>query len=183
VIGRPSGLTLSSVRAGLPVGEAGGSAQRAGSAAFTLDAQLWGFDREADFVRRQTDLVRGAAEAPESERAARRLDLARFYMARDFRAEATGVLDVLLADDPSKADAAPALVLRAIADTAMGHSAAALKDLADPAVGDQFDAPVWRGLAYAGQGKWPEAHEGFKNLDATVATMPIELQRVVYRAA
>jgi tetratricopeptide (TPR) repeat protein len=183
VIGRPSGLTLSSGRAGMSVGEPGHPAQRAASASFALDAQLWGFDREADFVRRQTDLVRGAAEAPEADRAARRLDLARFYLARDLWAEAKGVLDVLLAEDHPKADAAPALVLRAIAETAMGRSAAAFKDLANPVVGDQFDAPVWRGLAYAGQGKWPEAHEGFKNLDATAATMPIELQRVVYRAA
>jgi hypothetical protein len=183
VIGRPSGLTLSSVRAGLSVGEPGDAGQRAGSASFALDAQLWGFDREADFVRRQTELVRGAADAPEAERTARRLDLARFYLARDLYAEAKGVLDVLLAEDHPKAHAAPALVLRAIAETAMGRGVEALKDLANPAVGDQFDAAVWRGLAYAGQGKWPEAHEGFKNLDATVASMPIELQRAVYRAA
>jgi tetratricopeptide (TPR) repeat protein len=183
VIGRPSGLTLSSVGAAAPVGDPADPLQRAGAVSFTVDAQLWGFDRAADFVRRQTELVRGAAEAPESERVSRRLDLARFYLARDLCWEAKGVLDVMLADDHLKADTASALVLRAIAATAMGHNADALKDLANPAVGDQFDAPVWRALAYAGLNKWPEAHEGFKNIDAAVATMPLELQRAVYRAA
>ena len=182
VISRPSGLTLSSLGGAVAADEAGEGARR-GSATFTVDAQLWGFDREADFVRRQAELTRSAAEAPESQRSARRLDLARFYLARDLNAEAKSVLDVVLADEHPKADAVPALVLRAIAATAMGRNADALKDLANPAVGDQFDAPLWRALAYAGEGKWPEAREGFKNVEAAVATMPIELQRPLYRAA
>jgi tetratricopeptide (TPR) repeat protein len=65
----------------------------------------------------------------------------------------------------------------------MGRPADALKDLAHPAVGDHFDAPLWRSLAYAGLGKWPEARQGFKNVEAAIATLPIELQRAVTRAA
>jgi tetratricopeptide (TPR) repeat protein len=181
VIERPSGLNLSGAGAGISVDAAGDGSRLAKS--FTLDAQLWGFDREADFMRRQAELVRSAAQAPEPERPARRLELARFYLARELYAEAKGVLDVLLATDLPKTDAAAALVLRAITATLMGRDADALKDFANPAVGDQFDAPVWRALAYAGQGKWPEARQGFKNIDAAIATMPIELQRVVDRAA
>jgi len=182
VIGRPSGLTLSSASAG-GSGAAPGDPARPPSASFALDTQLWGFDREADFVRRQAELVRGAAAAPDAERAGRRLDLARFYLARELHAEAKGVLDVLLAEDHPKDTAAPALVLRAIAAALMGRGAAALKDLTSPAVGDQFDAPVWRAFAYAGQGKWPEANQGFTNTEAAVATLPLELQRLVDCAA
>jgi tetratricopeptide (TPR) repeat protein len=181
VIGRPSGLTLSSASAGS--GAAPDDPARPPSASFALDTQLWGFDREADFVRRQAELVRGAATAPDAERAGRRLDLARFYLARELHAEAKGVLDVVLAEDHPKDTAAPALVLRAIAAALMGRGAAVLKDLTNPAVGDQFDAPVWRAFAYAGQGKWPEAHQGFTNTEAAVATLPVELQRLVDRAA
>jgi tetratricopeptide (TPR) repeat protein len=180
VIARPGGLNLSGV-GGSP--EGGEGAGRAGAASFTLDAQLWGFDREADFVRRQMELMRSAAEAPELERTARRLELARFYLARGLYPEAKGVLDVALAKDVPKGEAAPALVLRAIAATLMGRSADALKDLANPAVGDHFDAPLWRSFANADLGKWPEARQGFKNVEASTATLPIELQRVVTRAA
>ena len=57
----------------------------------------------------------------------------------------------------------------------------ALKDLADPSVGDQHDAPLWRALAYARQGRWAQARESFKTMDAAVATLPVELQRVALK--
>ena len=57
----------------------------------------------------------------------------------------------------------------------------ALKDLSDPAVGDQHDAPLWRALAYARQGKWGQARDGFKRSEASVATLPVELQRVALK--
>src|SRR5262249_4415558 len=150
VIARPGGLNLSGAGTGVPLDAADEGARRAGAPSFTLDTQLWGFDREADFVRRQTELMRGAADAPEVGRTARRIELARFYLARELYPETKGVLDVALAKDVPKGEAGPALVLRAIADYLMGRPADALKDLANPAVGDRFDAPLWRSLAYAG---------------------------------
>ena len=54
----------------------------------------------------------------------------------------------------------------------------ALKELSNPQVGNQLDAPIWRAIAYAGQGKWPEAHAAFKNVDAAIGALPIELQRM-----
>ena len=57
----------------------------------------------------------------------------------------------------------------------------ALKDLADPSIGDQHDAPLWRALAYAKQGKWGQARDSFRSADAAVATLPVELQRVALK--
>ena len=57
----------------------------------------------------------------------------------------------------------------------------ALGDLANPAVGEQHDASLWRALAYARQGKWSQAREGFKTVEAAIATLPIELQRVALK--
>ena len=65
-----------------------------------LDAQSWGFDRQADFTRRKMDLILAAADAPEAKRLPARCDLARFYLARDMFAEAKAVLDVAVADNP-----------------------------------------------------------------------------------
>ena len=59
----------------------------------------------------------------------------------------------------------------------------ALKDLNSPMVGNQNDAPLWRALASAKQGKWPEAREGLRKSEAAIAALPIELQREIFMEA
>jgi hypothetical protein len=68
-----------------------------------------------------------------------------------------------------------------VAEIMMNRPDDALKDLADPAVGDQHDASLWRALAYARQGKWARARDGFRTSEAAVATLPVELQRVALK--
>ena len=87
VVGRPGGLTLST---GIQTAR-----RAAGPQPATFDTQLWGFDRQGDYNKRQTQLMRIAAASPEPKKAAARLDLARFYLARELYAEAKAVLDVL----------------------------------------------------------------------------------------
>ena len=146
-----------------------------------FDSQLWGFDQQASYTERQSKLVAAAAAAPDNKRLAPRLDLARFYVARDMYPEAKGVLDVALADERSASEQGSATVLRAVTEIMMNRPDDALKDLADPSIGDQHDAPLWRALAYAKQGKWGQARDGFKSADAAVATLPVELQRVALK--
>jgi tetratricopeptide (TPR) repeat protein len=173
VVSRPSGLTLSTSLQTLLHGS--------GLRPETFDSQLWGFDRQASYIERQSNLIAAAAAAPENKRLVPRLDLARFYIARDMYPEAKGVLDVALADERPAAEGVSAMVLRAVAEIMMNRPDDALKDLADPAVGDQHDAPLWRALAYARQGKWAQARDGFKNVEAAMATLPIELQRTALK--
>lgn len=175
VIGRPGGLTLS-----------GAAPSGRNSAAFrplVFDTQLWGFDRQSAFTERQYKLIAAAADASEGKRAIPRLELARFYLAREMFVEAKGVLDIAIADDRPTADDPTALVLRAIANIMLDRPDVALKDLADPIIGDQHDAPLWRAFAYARQGKWAEARQGFKNVEASIATLPLELQRLALKEA
>ncbi len=173
VIDRPSGLTLSPALQTLLRGR--------GSRPTTFDSQIWGSDREGSYIERQANLIYAAAQAPENKRMTPRLDLARFYLARDMYSEAKGVLDVALsADKPAREDVS-AIVLRAITEVMMDRPDDALKDLSDPAVGDQHDAPLWRSLAFAQQGQWARARQGFKGVEAAVATLPIELQRVALK--
>jgi tetratricopeptide (TPR) repeat protein len=173
VISRPNGLTLSSAAQTLLHGN--------GLRADMFDSQIWGVDRESSYWERQGHLMAAAAAAPENKRFAPRIDLARFYLARDMYPEAKGVLDVVLADDRPGADGVSATVLRSIAEVMMNRPEDALKDLGEPGVGDQHDAALWRALAYARQGKWPQAREGFKTAEITVATLPIELQRITLK--
>ena len=174
VISRPGGLTLSSSLQSVQRGTALHPAM--------FDAQLWGLDRQSPYSERQSKLVAAAADAPAHKRLLPRLDLARFYIARDMYPEAKGVVDVALAEDHPAAEDVSANVLRAISEVMMNRPDDALKDLSNPAIGDQHDAPLWRALAYSCQGKWAQARDGFKNAEAAVATLPIELQRVTLRS-
>jgi tetratricopeptide (TPR) repeat protein len=175
IITRPSGLTLS----------AGGEGNaRGGGTTFqrqVLDTQTWGFDRQANFSERSSQLLSAAAEAPEAKRLLARTDLARFYLAHDMIYEAKAVLDVALADQPPTLENPSAVVLRAVCNIMIGRPDVGLKDLANPFVGNQQDAALWRALAYAKLGKWADAREGFRSTEAAIGTLPLELQRNVMK--
>ena len=169
-VSRPGGLSISSTAL---------SPQQVAPSfrSLTFDTQLWGFDRQAKFSDRQGELIGIAAAATESKRRQARLNLARFYLARDMAAEAKAVLEVAYSDQRGSEDVTGG-VLKAIANVLLDRPDEALKELSNPQIGDQQDAPIWRAIAHARQGKWPEARDGFKNVDAAMGALPIELQRI-----
>ena len=174
-ITRPGGLSLSATAIGQP--------QLASNfRALSFDTQLWTYDRQAKFNARQAELVQIAAMAPVNQRKEARFNLARFYLAREMSAEAKAVLEVALADKKAAEDVT-GTVLKAVADVMLERPDEALKELSNPWVGNQLDAPIWRAIVYARQGKWPEAQAGFKSVDSGIATLPTELQRVALRDA
>ena len=151
--------------------------------AMTFDSKAWQLDRDADYNKRQFELVRAAAEAPFTSRNAARLDLARFYLSRQFYPEAKAVLDTMIADDRPTADDPAPLVLRAVTNIMLGRADAAQKDLANPVVGNQNDAPLWRALAFARAGKWAEARDAFRTVEGALGALPLELQRMALKDA
>jgi tetratricopeptide (TPR) repeat protein len=175
VISRPDGLTLSSS------GFSGKQAEV--SRSFTFDPQTWGFDRQAAFYPRQAELIASAASAPETRRRDARLDLARFYLARDLVTEAKAVIDVVLQDEPPNTDDVTGKLMMAITNVMLDRPNDALKGLASPMVGDQQDAPLWRAVALAQQGRWEDAREAFKASAPLLGTIPVELQRLVMLSA
>lgn len=175
-LGRPGGLTLSLAAPTSP--QQGQPLRTAGFRPLLIDNQLWGFDRQSEFLERRDQLVRVAAEAQPQKRTDARLELARFLLAREMYYEAKAVLDVTVGDDRIAAEDPSALVLRALAAIMMGRADEGLKDLANPVVGNQQAAPLWRALALMRQGKWADAREAFKAGEGAMATLPLELQRV-----
>ena len=176
VITRPGGLSLSSASV---------SRDNSGSITFApvmFDTQTWGFDRQAKFTDREGELIARAAAAPEAKRRAARLDLARFYLARDMAAEAKGVLDVVTADE-REGEGVTGTILKSIANVMLGRADEALKELSGPQIGNNNDAPIWRAMAYAHQGRFAEAREGFRGSEVAIGALPIELQRVAKREA
>ncbi|HEY1474458.1 MAG TPA: tetratricopeptide repeat protein [Pseudolabrys sp.] len=176
-ITRPDGLSLSPTEID-PQGQQLASNFRAQS----LDPQLWTFDRTAKFDARQAELVRIAAMAPAAMRKEARFNLARFYLAREMSAEAKAVLTVALADKKDAEDIT-GTVLKGVADLMLERPEEALKELSNPLVGDQLDAPIWRAIASARLGKWRDAQAAFKNVDSAISALPIELQRLALRSA
>ena len=173
-ISRPAGLSLSATALGQ-------QPLATNFRAYTFDTQLWGYDRDAPFNARQAELIRLAAAAPVSKRRHARLNLARFYLAKDMAPEAKAVLDVALSDQHS--DDVTGSVLTAVADVMLDRPEEALKVLAKPQVGNQQDAPVWRAIALARQGKWADAQKIFKTISAAIGALPIELQRMAMKEA
>jgi tetratricopeptide (TPR) repeat protein len=132
---------------------------------------------------RKDALVAAVAAAEPDQRRSTRIDLARFYMSRGMYPEAKGVLDLVLADFKSGLEDPVALVVHSIANTLIGRPELGLKDLANPAIGTNYDSQLWKALAYARQGKWADAREKFKNVEFAISSLPSELQQILISEA
>ena len=174
-ISRPDGLSLSATSLGQ-------QQVSVSFRAYTFDTQLWGFDRDLPFNARQSELIGLAAGAPLTKRRQARLNLARFYLAKDMAPEGKAVLDVALSDQRGSDDVTGS-VLTAVADVMLDRPDDALKELGKPQVGNQQDAPIWRAIAYARQGRWAEARDIFKTVGAAIGALPVELQRMALKEA
>ncbi len=97
--------------------------------------------------------------------------------------EAKGVLDLALADTKPGLEDPVVLIVHSVASILMGRPAQGLQDLANPAIGTNYDSQLWKALADARQGKWAEAREKFKNVEFAITSLPIDLQRIVIAEA
>ncbi len=104
-------------------------------------------------------------------------------MSRGMYWEAKGAADLALADAKPGSEDSIALMVRVVANILIGRPEQALKDLANPVIGANYDSQLWKALAYARQGKWAEAREKFKNVEFAITSLPIELQRIVIAEA
>jgi tetratricopeptide (TPR) repeat protein len=168
-LGKPGGLMLSPVDA---------TAERAPTAVRPIfDIDEWRKNQDGDFMARQSQLIAAAGAAEPESRARARLDLAVFYMSRGLYQEAKAETEFLLVD--TKAEEPVALVVHAIASILVGRPGQGLKELDNPAIGNNYDSQLWKALAFARQGKWADAREKFKNVEFAIASLPFELQRIV----
>ena len=175
ILGRPGGLTLSSAEVG---------AARAPTAARPIfDVAEWRKNQEENFTARLDALVAAASAAEPDPRAPARIDLARFYMSRGMYHEARAVLDLAMADAKPGAEDPVVLIVHAVASILIGRPGQGLKDLANPAIGSNYDSQLWKALAYVRQGKWADAREKFKNAEFAITSLPIDLQRIVVSEA
>ncbi len=175
ILGRPGGLTLSSADVAV---------DRASTAVRPIfDIGEWRKNQQENYIARERTLLSAAAMAEPNQRTPARLDLARFYLARGMYWEAKGILDLALGDAKRGLEDPIALTVHSVASALMGRPEQAMKDLANPAIGTNYDLQLWKALACARLGKWAEAREKFKNVEFTITSLPIELQRIVIMEA
>lgn len=171
MLGRPGGLTLSSADV---------AAERATAAVKPLfDTDEWQKNQSENFLKQLDGLIAAAASATAEQLPQARLDLANFYMARGMYDEAHGVSNLILSDSKRGSEQAAVVMIHAVASILIGRPAQGLKDLANPVIGNGYDSQLWKGLAFAREGKWAEAREKFKNAEFAVATLPADLQRII----
>lgn len=170
ILGKKGGLTLSPVDI---------SAERAPTAVRPVfSPEGWRKGQSENFMARQSDLIAAISAVEPALRSLPRLDLAQFYMSRAMYHEAKAVTELMLSDPLNKEESG-ALIMHAIASILIGRPAQGLKDLANPVIGNSHDSQLWKALAYARQGKWADAREKFKNVEFAIASLPLDIQRIV----
>lgn len=130
------------------------------SEAGLFDFDAWRGEGAAYLPNRQQLLTDVAAASPELlDR--RRLELARFYLARGNAMEARGVLDIVLESQPGLQDQPEIRALRAAIDVLGGEPERGRETLSDPIFDGLREAALWRGLASARMGEWTAAGRSF----------------------
>ncbi len=158
VLVRPEGMALS--------GLTGSDEMEAGAAVAPgfIDFKSWQLGPKADFTNNLNKLRRKAAIelGDTNNKITARVDLARFLVAWDLGAEASGVIRQLRSDVPALERSPELLALEGIATLMGGHGKAALDLLSEPEIAEDPAAQLWAGLAAQMSGNPSEARVRFE---------------------
>lgn len=165
-VSAPEGLSVS-----LPNDVAGRVVEHKSEYLFS-DIASWSGGSIDNFEKTKHLHLRRILVAPEDQRNEARLNLARFYIANGMAADAMGVIDVVLKQNPKLAESLEVRALRGAAHYQMGHYALAAREFDHPdMVGDPSVAP-WRGGIAAARGDWLKSYQIIREARGIVLTMP-----------
>lgn len=148
-----------------------------------IDFEKWQQGGVPFFNYRTGELIRAIALAKGQDKNQLRLELARLYMSHQLAPEVLGILKQITTQDPgAKSD--PSLnILRGAANTMMGRTKAAHKDLDVHALSYDDDAALWRGLLETKDKNWKEALKNFQSGSPVISDYPHALQAIFRLAA
>lgn len=136
------------------------------------------------FNQRRQELVRRVALSSEDSRHAARLDLARFFVAHGFGAEAIGELTLIAEENPEIARRLDFVALRGAARILAGQPEAGAQDLQRGWLAESREAGLWRAVAAADRGAWPQAAEELERAGDQLYAYPQPLRdQLLLRAA
>jgi tetratricopeptide (TPR) repeat protein len=168
IISRSGGLSIS------PDVIAAAGTKRKGEQKRLLDLVNWRYGASKDFQKIEHDLVKYVTQPKGVRRNAARLGLARFYVSHGMGAEALGVLDVLLQEDPQVLRDPGVRALRGVANYQFAHYAEADADLAHPTLAGVRELFPWRAGIAAARGDWAGANRLFADTEAVISALPSE---------
>jgi hypothetical protein len=174
---RPEGLAVSDMGSVLPsLPEKGKTLDHPVTA---LDPEIWQEERKADFSDREIELSRAVSEAPITQRAEKRIELARFYLARNLASSALGVLEAGSEAEAKYGSDSSYALLHGLAELSLDRSTLALRDFSSPVLAKMPQAALLRASALSGLTRWGEARDQYNAGKNSVASFPVEIQRKV----
>ena len=153
-ISRPTGLALTPPQ--MPVAQSPSALAHYGDGPSFMNFAAWGTAEGGSFLATQRKLTQAVAKAPAAMAGLPRLNLARFYLANGFGAEALGLLNLIQNQDPALAGDTQLVTMRAAAQYMMGRYRDAHNELIGPNFDADRHAAFWRGLIEARHGRLEE---------------------------
>ena len=165
VVAVPGGLHVSSVTQNET-----GAGVYMGPRIFNLEN--WKRRDDGEFTEARRAALRAVVEAPVERRDDARLDLARFYFAHGFAAEALGVLRTIQFSNEDMASQPEFRALVGAALVHMGRFQEARKDLLDPRLDEFLEIALWRGSMFQQAGDMKKAAAQFRTGDPVLQGYP-----------
>jgi hypothetical protein len=141
-----------------------------------IDFAAWRRNGPMSLIPTRQVLERAIVKADEKHRNLARLDLARYYIANGYAAEAIGELRNMRREDPRIDNAAVYHALLGVGDWMMGRTGEAEKEFAHGSLAAEPDIAVWRGAAAASNRHWEDAGAAFGSAESTIARYPVTWQ-------
>jgi tetratricopeptide (TPR) repeat protein len=132
----------------------------------------WGGGPAKEFRDEKYVKLRRILVAPEDKRNDARFAYARFLISRGMAADALGVLEVALKQDPKLAADVGYIALRAAAHYLLGHYAAAEPDFEHVHLINDPSVAPWRAGIAAAKGDWLAAYKLIRDSRGNVAAFP-----------
>jgi tetratricopeptide (TPR) repeat protein len=180
IVPRVDDLRLSTRRKGLEVSLAGGLAVSAakkkklgglgkndeegtedGPAARIFTYPAWSGKKGLPFEEQKQLLQEALAKVPRGRRNRARWPLARFYFAHHYLADASGILNVIVANDPASVEDPSFRAIRGATRLLLGRTKEAEEDLLVPGLNDDPEISAWRGAMFAQKHEWKRAYDEF----------------------
>jgi len=173
-ISKPNGLALTPPQ--MPVAMSPSALARLGDGPSYLDFTHWGEQSGGSFLATERKLTQAAAHASPEVAGLARMNLARFYLANGFGAEALGLLNLVQQNDPALAGDPQMATMRAAANYMMGRYRDAHNDLMSPSFDADRHAALWRGLTEAAMEDFKNAHAHLDQATPVLNRYPVSWQ-------
>ncbi len=172
----PEGIALTSPDGLLVSAEAAkGDNAKTANAKVLFDYKAWAQVPGKKFYARKQSLQRAIVDAPKNRRSAKRMELAQFLFAHGFAAEAIGVVDVIIADDPQVAGIIPLKFLTGAGSFLQSFNDAAMQSFQDDRFAAYPEGKLWQAAILATAGDTVKATAAADSAGGVPATYPARI--------